>query len=294
MTRLIRVVLVAGIAAIVVAPLSHADKRPAKRYIVVLKQDVAHPGRVAKEHGRRLGFSAHFVYRHALKGYAASVPPGQARTLLADRRVALVAPDRPVTVDDPKVTFGITADQVVPTGVDRVQADVSAAADIDGNDEPLDVDVAVIDTGVDVDHPDLDVAGGVNCISPAPHRTAFDDRNGHGTHVAGTAAAIDNGIGVVGVAPGARVWAVRVLNPAGSGSFSSVICGVDWVTEHANTIEVANMSLGGSGVPDDGNCGRTIGDPLHLAICNSVDALRCCRRELRGGRRGTGICPGRI
>jgi subtilisin len=63
----------------------------------------------------------------------------------------------------------------------------------------------------------------------------------------GTAAALDNGVGVVGVAPGARLWAVRVLDDAGSGSWSSVICGVDWVTAHASTIEVANLSLGGPG-----------------------------------------------
>jgi subtilisin len=75
-------------------------------------------------------------------------------------------------------------------------------------------------------------------------KTGNDD-NGHGTHVAGTAAALDNKIGVVGVAPGARLWAVKVLNRNGSGTMSDVIKGVDYVTANASFIEVANMSLGG-------------------------------------------------
>jgi subtilisin family serine protease len=73
---------------------------------------------------------------------------------------------------------------------------------------------------------------------------------------------------VVGVAPGARLWAVRVLNNAGSGSWASVICGVDWVTARAGTIEVANMSLGGTG-DDTGGCND---GGLHEAICKSVAA----------------------
>jgi subtilisin family serine protease len=91
--------------------------------------------------------------------------------------------------------------------------------------------------------------------------------------VSGTIAAKDDGIGVVGVVPGARLWAVQVLNAAGFGSFASVICGVDWVTAHAAElgIKVANMSLSGGG-SDDGNCGLTNGDPFHQAICNSVAA----------------------
>src|SRR5262249_3218141 len=99
----------------------------------------------------------------------------------------------------------------------------------------------------------------------------FKDGNGHGTHVSGTVGARDNGLGVVGVAPGTPLYAVRVLNNAGSGTWSSVICGVNWVTQNAGTIKVANMSLGGSG-SDDGNCGNSNNDALHKAICGSVAA----------------------
>src|SRR5439155_22905611 len=82
---------------------------------------------------------------------------------------------------------------------------------------------------------------------------------------------LDHGFGVVGVAPGARIWGIKVLNDKGSGSASSIVCGIDWVTARAGLIDVANMSLNAP-IADDGNCGRTNGDPVHLAICNSVAA----------------------
>jgi subtilisin family serine protease len=109
--------------------------------------------------------------------------------------------------------------------------------------------------------------GGFNCTGR--NRRAWGDVLGHGTHVAGLVGAIDNAIGVVGVAPGARLWAVRVLDNTGSGTMSSVVCGIDWVAANAATIDVANMSLGGTGA-DDGNCGVTNNDAEHKAICNAV------------------------
>jgi subtilisin len=89
--------------------------------------------------------------------------------------------------------------------------------------------------------------------------------------VAGSIGAKYNGEGVVGVVPGVRIYSVRVLNNAGSGSWSSVICGIDWVTANAASkgIKVANMSLGGGG-SDDNNCGNTNNDALHKAVCRSV------------------------
>src|SRR5881397_3266897 len=83
----------------------------------------------------------------------------------------------------------------------------------------------------------------------------------------------NNGSGVTGVAPGTKIYAVKVINAQGSGTDAQVICGIDWVTANAATlgIKVANMSLGGPGA-DDGNCGNSIGDALHRAICNSVAA----------------------
>jgi subtilisin len=185
----------------------------------------------------------------------------------AEARALAHAPGVQAVQADRRVT---TTAQSMPTGVDRANADVSPTAGFDGTDGRVDVDVAVIDTGVDLDHPDLNVyrAGAHNCsllgLNP-------DDQNGHGTHVAGTIGALDNASGVVGMAPGARIWPVKVLNAAGAGSTSDVICGIDYVTAHADQIEVANMSLGGEGT-DDGNCGETNGDAQHQAICASVAA----------------------
>jgi subtilisin family serine protease len=158
--------------------------------------------------------------------------------------------------------------QTLGTGVDRVDAEVSPTARIDGVDTGLDIDVAVIDTGVDLNHPDLHVMrrGGSDCTGE--HNA--DDQNGHGTHVAGIVGALDNNVGVVGVAPGARIWPVRVLGADGSGPTSDVICGIDYVTRHASRIEVANMSLGVAGVVDS-TCGSNA-DAMHEAICASVAA----------------------
>jgi hypothetical protein len=99
----------------------------------------------------------------------------------------------------------------------------------------------VIDSGVDLTHPDI------NTVGPHFYSTgkSANDENGHGSHVAGTIGAIDNDIGYKGVAPGAPITAVRVLDRRGSGSISGVIAGVDWVADNASNGDVANMSLGG-------------------------------------------------
>jgi subtilisin family serine protease len=172
--------------------------------------------------------------------------------------VAYVQADTPVR----------TTAQSTPTGINRADADLSPTARIDGVDQRVDVDVAVIDTGVDLDHPDLNVyrAGAKNC---ALLGLSADDDHGHGSHVAGTIGAVDNANGVVGMAPGARIWPVKVLNALGSGMNSDVICGIDYVTSKSAQIEVANMSLGGGGT-DDGNCGQSNNDAMHESICAAV------------------------
>ena len=135
------------------------------------------------------------------------------------------------------------------------------------------VGVAVLDTGIDFNHPDLSVAA--TCFTAY---ASCQDDNGHGTHVAGTIAALNNGQDVVGVAPGATLYAVKVLDQNGNGTWSGVTAGVDWVTANSAAlgIKVANMSLGGSG-SNSANCGDPdndgiIDDPSHRAICNSVAA----------------------
>ena len=208
---------------------------------------------VSAEHSRRFEARIDHVYRHALDGYAARMSDQAAAKVARDPRVASVERDQVVT---------IAAPQPVPTGIDRIDGELSSTLAGNGGGT-VDVDVAVIDTGIDPKHKDLNVVGGKNCSTG----TSWADGNGHGTHVAGTIGAKDDSVGVVGVAPGARLWAVRVLNNQGSGTRAGIICGVDWVTANAATIEVANMSLGGSGT--DSVCGGS--DSYHNAICRSVD-----------------------
>lgn len=228
----------------------------AGQYIVVLKDGVA--AAAPAGHARTHGLVPTYVYSHALHGYAARMTAAAAQRLAADPAVAAVQPDQVLSIDA----------QTLPTGIDRIDGELSSTVSGNGSGT-VDVDVAVIDTGVDLNHPDLNVytAGAKNCSTG----NSANDGNGHGTHVSGTIGALDNSIGVVGVAPGARIWPVRVLNKNGSGSTASVVCGIDYVTAHASEIEVANMSLGGTG-SDDGNCGITNNDTMHRAICNSVAA----------------------
>ena len=241
-------------------PMMNATPRPlggqAARSIVILKRSVADPGAKAAKHARAYGAQVTSVYRFALKGYAARIPANKLAALRADRDVRFVAPDTEVRATD----------QTVGTGVHRIKADGKA-------NKGGGVNVAVIDTGIDTRHPDLaaNVVGGANCAGGG--RRNYDDGHGHGTHVAGIIAALDNGIGVVGVAPAANLWAVRVLNDKGFGWMSDVICGIDFVDSKSpargGPIAVANMSLGGYG-SDDGNCGSTNADAEHQAICRAV------------------------
>lgn len=179
------------------------------------------------------------VYKHALYGFAAKLSPQQIAQLQNDPDVASIEPDRKVFLD-PR-TVGKPATQTsseMPAGIQRVEADKSPTAS-KGN---VDVDIAVIDTGVNLKHSDLNVVDNVSFVEGV---TSGDDDNGHGSHVAGTIGAKADGKGVVGVAPGARLWAVKVLDGDGSGTLSSVAAGIDYVTKNASKIEVANMSLGG-------------------------------------------------
>ena len=190
-------------------------------------------------------------YRFALNGIAATIPAGRLNALQNDPRVAFIEENLEVQI----------VAQAMPTGIDRSFASGNSNLDIDGSDDfRVDVDVAVIDTGIDFEHPDLNVVRGTDCTltnGGGPFATRYcggpgegtggDDDQSHGTHVAGTIGALDNGIGVVGVAPGARLHAVKVLDSRGSGYTSWIIAGIDWVVAQGD-IEVLNMSLGGQGV----------------------------------------------
>jgi hypothetical protein len=104
----------------------------------------------------------------------------------------------------------------------------------------VDSDIAILDTGIDLNHPDLNVYRNVSFI---PGGKTGDDDNGHGTHVAGIAAAKDNGKGVIGAAPGARLWSVKVCDKAGECKVSDMIKGIEYITQHADEIDVVNISV---------------------------------------------------
>lgn len=212
-------------------------------YIVVFRPDVD-TDLAANELMARFDVEVGFRYHHALRGMSVKMPPGLLDRLSADPRIAYIEPD----------VLLKAAAQTLPTGIDRINAELDPVANIDGVDERVDADIAILDTGVDRDHPDLNVFQYTYCKAKGPLNAscvdgdpAADDISGHGTHVAGTAAAIDNASGVVGVAPGARIWSVKVLENNGTGSGAQILAGVDYVTGHAGEIEVANMSLTGTG-----------------------------------------------
>jgi hypothetical protein len=218
---------------------------------IIVFRDGVNGRSVAADVANANGLTITNVYQYALNGMAAVVPAGRLRALQNDPRVAYVEANMEVSIAQ-------TTSQVVPTGLTRSYAASNPNLDIDGIDDwRVDADVAVLDTGIDLQHPDLNVVGGVDCTlrsGGGPFATYFcgtgnggDDDQYHGTHVAGTIGALDNGIGVVGVAPGVRLWAVKVLNSQGSGYTSGIIAGIDWVVAQGN-IEVINMSLGGSGI----------------------------------------------
>jgi subtilisin family serine protease len=232
-----------------------------KDYIVVYKDAVADvPGKTSKlEEKHKFGKKDEFT--DALKGFAATLTEAQASALAADPDVDYLAPDRAVHAD---VMTALRTNEVVPPALKRIGAATSTLAHGVST-----ITVAVLDTGI-ASHRDLNLGLGKNCVNPA--LKAYDD-NGHGTHVAGTIGAKNAGSGVVGVAPGTKVYAVKVLDAYGSGTWSQVICGIDWVVANAarNKIKVVNMSLSGPGA-NDGNCGNTSGDPLHQAICRATAA----------------------
>ncbi|MFC1984488.1 S8 family peptidase [Chloroflexota bacterium] len=175
-----------------------------------------------------LGGTIETVY-HIVPTIAATMPEENLDELMAEPSVKSV--DLDITIAAAYIG------EVLPWGVDRVDAELVHPS-YKGNG----VKVAIIDTGVDLDHPDLSVAGDVTFV---PGTSSGDDDNGHGTLVAGIVAALDNDIGVIGVAPEVSLYSVKVLNENGDGVMSVILSGIEWAVD--NNMHVINMSLGGSG-----------------------------------------------
>jgi subtilisin family serine protease len=203
-------------------------------------------------------------YSNALHGMAVQLDDDQLNKLRNDDRVDYIEEDKVVIFAPPCGTpnggpcdgdggdGGGSSSQETPWGITRVGGAVDGSG----------MTAWVIDTGIDLDHPDLnvDASRSVTMFTSGKDAKSADDGNGHGTHCAGTIAAVDNDQGVVGVAAGATVVAVKVLDSRGSGSYSGVIDGVDYVAANASAGEVASMSLGGP-----------TSDALDAAIMNLAD-----------------------
>ncbi len=180
------------------------------------------------------------VFGKAILGVVADLSDEEVAKLRKDFRVAYIEPDRVISLGKPSREEDDVnaAAQETPWGINRVGY-------ADGNGKTA----WIIDTGIDLDHPDLRVntSKSRTFVTTGRDAKSADDGNGHGTHVAGTIAAKNNSTGVIGVAYGATVVAVKVLNAQGSGSYSGVIAGLDYVAANASSGDVANMSLGGPG-----------------------------------------------
>ncbi len=204
-------------------------------------------------------------FTHKPLGFRAELNKGTIKKLKADKRVLKVEIDREVKaiplIRGRKSRGGQKVDWWVP----RIGANYTSTISGDGSGD-VDVDIYILDTGVDPGHKDLNVVGGVSFIQKEKD---YKDGNGHGTHVAGIAAARDNSSHTVGVAPGARIHAVKVLSRSGSGSFSSVISGIDYVIgekeKYPSKPMIINMSLGAYVGTEEYNS-------IDIAIKEAIDA----------------------
>lgn len=193
---------------------------------------------IANGLAKRANASIKHVYKHSIKGMTLNMPCHAAQAAFGgDASVMRFTPDGVATVSKGKPNPDPEpSEQVTPWGVTRVGGAQNGAG----------YTAWVLDTGIDLDHPDLnvDASRGFTSIKDGKEYS-MDDAHGHGTHVAGTIAAIDNEQGVVGVAAGATVVPVRVLDRRGSGAWSGIIAGIDHVAQNGAAGDCANMSLGG-------------------------------------------------
>ena len=219
-----------------------AGDKIAGSYICVFNNSVSRGSAQAEAHRSAQAAAAQLkhVYSVALRGFAVNASEqGVANMKAHNPNIAYCEQDQVVTTSQMFAKGkpgggGVQPAQETPWGIARVGGGGAGSF----------ATAWVIDTGIDFSHPDLNVDT-ARSRSFLGGTTSPADQNGHGTHVAGTIAAYDNTIGVIGVAPGAKVVAVRVLDRRGSGSNSGVIAGVDYVAQYGQPGDVANMSLGG-------------------------------------------------
>ncbi len=204
------------------------------QYIVVLNEDAFNLRDILTEVAEKVnleGTEIVHIYDDVLNGFAIKVPNESVIEALEESPfVDYIEKDKVVK------TFA----QTLPKGVNRVDGDLSFTRSGNGYGS-VNADIAILDSGIDTRHSDLYVYHQKTFVSGT---SSGNDDNGHGTHVAGIAAAKDNSFGVVGIAPGAKLWAIKVLDRYGTGALSTIIKGIDYIRGYASQIEVANLSLG--------------------------------------------------
>lgn len=231
-------------------------------YFVKLTEEPAEVANTASWIAESFGLKIVHTYDVASEGFSVKLPEVLVPELEALPEVDFISIDEKQhkappeedpaedPVEDPEPLLGANE---VPESLERIGAPYLGGG-LDG------IHVAVVDSGIDAGHPDLNVVGEIDVVAISGGGAApGGDPNGHGTHCAGTIGAIADGEGVVGVAPGVPLHAVRVLDAAGSGYWTDIVAGLEYVMEHPE-IRVVNMSLGGPAFPD----GQP--DPLRDAI----------------------------
>jgi subtilisin family serine protease len=239
---------------------SSAGPSVAGRFIVTLRERT-NPAAVAREHGVR----PDYVYTHALTGFAGAISDAARQGLLRDNRVVRVEPDGIATI--------VTTQPGATWGLDRVdQRALPLSTTYTYSNTGAGVTAYIIDTGIRLTHSEF--GGRASSGYDAVDGGSADDCNGHGTHVSGTV-----GGATYGVAKGVSLVAVRVLNCSGSGTWSGVIAGVDWVTgNHSPGVPaVANLSLGGG-------ANSSVDDAVREMIADGVATAVAAGNGTAGGR----------
>lgn len=220
------------------------------RYVIVFKDNVEDVDAMTAQLMRGKGGTVHFRYRHAIKGFAATIPPQAVDGIRHNPNVALIEPDGIVYKN-------ATQNNPPSWGLDRIdQRNLPLDNSYTYQNEGEGVTVYIIDSGIRFDHQEFSTNRATSGWDFVDNDNNAYDCDGHGTHVAGTV-----GGNNVGVAKKVSLVAVRVLNCSGSGTWSGVIAGVDWVTANASLPAVANMSLGGGYY-----------SPMNTAVENSIAA----------------------
>src|SRR5215207_8044797 len=199
-----------------------------------------------------------YVYSYVVKGLAIKIPNEKVLEQLKNNPlINYIGQDKTISAFINKQQTN-SQQQITPTSIDRVDGEISLRSG-NAHSNFVNADIAILDTGIDLDHADLNVYHERSFI---PGTINADDDHGHGTHLAGIAAAKDNSFGIVGIAPGARLWAIKVLESSGIGEISTLIKGLDYINQYANQVDVAVLSLG---------CECESG-ALDIAISNSIKA----------------------